>query len=99
MLKIVKQTSFLVITGILLVLFLPGYAKIQELRQKNRELEANARRLQAENLAMQVEKEKLERDPEYLERVGREKLGIVRKGEIIYRVIPEKEKSPSGKQE
>lgn len=93
MLKIVRQTSFLVFVGILLVLFFPGYAKMQELRQKNRDLEDNIKKLQAENLKFSQEKERLEKDPEYLERVAREKLGIVKKGEIVYKIInPEQEK-------
>ena len=92
MLKIVRQTSFLVFAGILLVLFFPGYAKMQELRQKNRELEATIKKLEKENLAINQEKERLENDPDYLEKVAREKLGIVRKGEDIYRVVPEEKK-------
>ncbi|HAH20257.1 MAG: hypothetical protein A2Y00_06250 [Omnitrophica WOR_2 bacterium GWF2_43_52] len=92
MLKIVRQTSFLVFAGILLVLFFPGYAKMQELRQKNRELEATIKKLEKENLAINQEKERLENDPDYLEKVAREKLGIVRKGEVIYRVVPEEKK-------
>ena len=92
MLKIVRQTSFLVFAGILLVLFFPGYAKMQELRQKNRELEATIKKLEKENLAISQEKERLENDPDYLEKVAREKLGIVRKGEVIYRVVPEEKK-------
>lgn len=92
MLKIVRQTSFLVFLGILLAVFFPGYAKMQELRQKNRELEANIKRLEEENIALSQEKEKLEKDPEYLERVAREKLGIVKKGEIVYKVVPEEKK-------
>lgn len=91
MLKIVKQSSFLIVMGILLVVFFPGYAKMQELRQKNRDLEENIKKLQAENLKFSQERERLEKDPEYLERVGREKLGIVKKGEVVYRVVnPEK---------
>ena len=78
--------------GILLVIFIPGYAKIQELRQKNQELEANVKRLQAENSAFQQEKERLENDPEYLEQVGRKELGIVKKGEIVYRLVPQEKK-------
>lgn len=93
MLKIVRQSSFLIVAGILLVVFFPGYAKIQEMRQKNKDLEENAKRLQAENLKLSAEKERLEKDPEYLERVGREKLGIIKKGEVVYKVVnPEKEK-------
>ena len=92
MLKIFRQTSFLAAVGILLVIFIPGYAKIQELRQKNQELEASVRRLQAENSAFQQEKERLENDPEYLEQVGRKELGIVKKGEISYRLVPQEKK-------
>lgn len=75
-----------------MVIFIPGYAKIQELRQKNNELEANVRRLQAENSAFQQEKERLEHDPEYLEQVGRKEFGIVKKGEIAYRLVPQEKK-------
>lgn len=92
MLKIIKQTSFLVFAGIFLVIFFPGFARMQELRQKNKELEVNIKKMEAENIALKQEKEKLEKDPEYLESVAREKLGIVKKGEIVYKFVPEKEK-------
>lgn len=98
MLKLIKQTSFLVFLAIFLIIFFPGYAKMQELRQKNRELEANINKLEKENLALQREKEKLEKDPDYLERVAREKLGIVKKGEVVYKVVsPEAEKDSEKK--
>lgn len=87
MLKIFKQTSVLVFLALILIIFFPGYAKIQELRQKNRDLEDNIKKLQAENLKFSRERERLEKDPEYLERVGREKLGIVKKGEVVYKVV------------
>jgi len=87
MLKIVKQTSFLVSVAVFLVIFFPGFAKMQELRQKNRDLEDNIKKLQAENLKFSQERERLEKDPGYLERVGREKLGIVKKGEVVYKVV------------
>lgn len=70
-----------------MIIFFPGYAKIQELRQKNRDLEDNIKKLQVENLKFSQERERLEKDPEYLERLGREKLGIVKKGEVVYRVV------------
>ena len=89
MLKIFKQTSFLIFLGLILIIFFPGYAKIQEMRQKNRKLDADIKRLKAENIALGIEKEKLEKDPEYLEQVAREKLGIVKKGETVYRLVPQ----------
>ena len=92
MFKLFRQASFLVFLGIMLVIFLPGYGKIQEMSQKNKALEANIKKLQAENSALILEKEKLEKDPEYLEQVGREKLGIVKKGETVYRLVPQESK-------
>ena len=89
MLKIFKQTSVLVFLGLILIIFFPGYAKIQEMRQKNRKLDADIKRLKAENIALGIEKEKLEKDPAYLEQVAREKLGIVKKGETVYRLVPQ----------
>ena len=89
MLKLFKQTSVLVFLGLILIIFFPGYAKIQEMRQKNRKLDADIKRLKAENIALGIEKEKLEKDPEYLEQVAREKLGIVKKGETVYRLVPQ----------
>ena len=92
MLKLIKQTSFLFFAALFLVVFFPGYAKIQELRQKNKELELNIRKLQRDNLAMRQERDKMEKDPDYLERVGRAQLGIVKKGETVYKLVPEQEK-------
>ena len=92
MFKLIKQTSFLAIIAVFLIIFMPGYAKIQELKQKNRELEANIKRLKRDNLSLQQEKEKIEKDPDYLERVGRQELGILKKGETIYKIVPEGEK-------
>lgn len=92
--KIVKQSYFLLCVGILLVIFFPGYCHMQELRQKNRDLEENIKKLQAENLKFSQERERLEKDPEYLERLGREKLGIVKKGEVVYRVVNPEENNP-----
>ena len=89
MFKIFKQTSLLVFLALILIIFFPGYAKIQEMRQKNRKLEADIKRLKAENIALSLEKEKLETDPNYLEQVAREKLGIVKKGETVYRLVPQ----------
>ena len=91
MFKIFKQTSLLVFLALILIIFFPGYAKIQEMRQKNKKLESDIKKLKAENIALSLEKEKLETDPNYLEQVAREKLGIVKKGETVYRLVPEGE--------
>ncbi|MDD4909735.1 MAG: septum formation initiator family protein [Candidatus Omnitrophica bacterium] len=74
------------ITFLLLIFFLPGYAKLQDLRQKNKELAEKIIELKNENKKLALERKRIEEDPVYLEKLAREKLGIVRKGEIVYKI-------------
>lgn len=76
---------------ILLVIFLPGFSKMQELRQDNKELEEKIARTKEENRALGEEKTKLSTDGLYLENVARQKMGITKKGETVYRLSPDEE--------
>jgi len=80
------------VTLFLLVLFLPGYTKLQELRDKNRALETKIKRLNIENALLQQELLRIADDPVYQEQIAREKMGVVRKGEIPVKIVPEKKK-------
>ena len=73
----------------LLIIFLPGYTKLQELGDKNRTLETKIKDLKIENALLQEQIRRMEQDEVYQERMVREKMGIVRKGEIPIKVIPE----------
>lgn len=73
-----------------LILFIPGFAKLQGLRSKNVDLEDKTKRLYIENALLQQELKRIENDPVYQERIAREKMGVVRKGEIPIKIIPEK---------
>lgn len=75
----------------LLVIFLPGFSKLQELRDRNRELERKIKDLSRQNILLQQELKSIENDPVYQEKIIREKMGVVRKGEIPVKIIPEKE--------
>ena len=89
---IIKKAFWLFgISVFLLIIFLPGYTKLQELRDKNRDLEAKIKRLNIENSLLQQELKRIESDPVYQEKIAREKMGIVRKGEIPIKIVPEKE--------
>jgi len=90
MLSLLRKTFWLFgITILLIVLFLPGYTKLQELRDKNRELAKNIKKLNMENTLLQEQLQRLERDTLYQEKVAREKMGVVRKGEIPVKIISE----------
>ncbi|MCM8796723.1 MAG: septum formation initiator family protein [Candidatus Omnitrophica bacterium] len=75
-----------------LILFLPGYTKLQELRDRNRELAEKIKRLEIENALLQQELYRAEKDSLYQEGIIRDKMGIVRKGEMPVKIIPVEDK-------
>jgi cell division protein FtsB len=89
MLSILKKAFWLFGSAVfLLIIFLPGYTKLQEARDKNRDLESRMKRLTIENNLMQQELQRIEDDPVYQERIAREKMGVVRRGEIPIKIVP-----------
>ncbi len=90
MLPILKRGFwFFFIAVFLLVLFLPGYTKLQELRDKNRDLEVKIKQLKIENSLLEQELKRVDNDPLYQEKIVREKMGVVRRGEIPLKIVPE----------
>lgn len=77
-----------IFTFIVLIIFLPSYTKMQDLQQKNNEFADQIQQLKKENISLHEEKNRLETDPVYLEKVGREKMGIVKEGEVMYKIVP-----------
>ena len=86
-----KAFSAFGIVIFLLIIFLPGYTKLQELKDRNKDLETKIKYLNVENALLQQEIKRIENDPVYQEKIAREKMGVVRKGEIPIKIIPEKE--------
>ena len=68
---------------VIIAIFLPGFSRLQELKEENRNLERRLEILKKANKELKEEKERLENDPTYVEKIAREKLGMARKGEII----------------
>lgn len=77
-----------VLTIIVLIIFLPSYTKMQDLKQKNLDYKKQIEQLQQEALELREEKRLLESDPVYLEKVAREKMGLIREGEVVYKITP-----------
>ena len=70
-------------------LYIPGYSKIQELKEHDKKLAVKVEKLAQENAKLSEELEKLKNDPVYLESIARKEMGLVREGEVIYRLIPD----------
>jgi len=79
-----KELFYILIAlAIAAVIFLPGFSKLQGLKEEKRNLERRIEVLKRANRELRSEKEKLENDPTYAEKIAREKLGMSRQGEIV----------------
>lgn len=67
-----------------------AYYRVSQSRYQVREVEKKLRELKLENEGLK-EEEKNVKNPFYLEKLAREKLGLAKKGEIVYKIIPLKE--------
>lgn len=77
---------YLIIFGtVLIAAFLPGFSRLQELNAEREQYRRRINLLEECNSALEEEVERLHTDPEYIEKKARDKLGIVRKGEVVYR--------------
>lgn len=79
---------FFCFLAVIVAIYLPGFSELQKLREENEHKMRQIKLLQDRNQRLKDELIKLKNDPEYIEKKAREKLGIVKKGEIIYRVSP-----------
>ena len=69
----------------LCIIFLPSYSELHKLREENDQLLRRILLLEQHNDQLKEELQKMKQDPDYVEKRAREKLGIIKKGEIIYR--------------
>ena len=71
-----------------------GFVQIHSLWQEKKNLKKESKMLQAKMVDLEIEKKRLEKDEFYLEKQARERLGMVKKGEKVYKVVPLKEVPP-----
>jgi cell division protein FtsB len=71
-----------------------GFIQIHSLWQEKKNLKKESKMLQAKMVDLEIEKKRLEEDKFYLEKQARERLGMVKEGEKVYRIVPLKEIPP-----
>ena len=74
---------------LILAFFLPSYTQMQDLNLKNQDYESQIQDLTKKNAKLREEKRLLVEDPDYFEKVAREKMGLVKENEVIYKFVPE----------
>lgn len=77
---------FFAIVIILVLIFFPSFSRYQKLSSERKRLQKKIEELERLNRQLEEKKYKLEHDIEYIERRAREKLGIVKKGEVPYKI-------------
>ena len=77
------------LVAVLILVFSPGFMKIQELRNKNQDLARKNKRLEAENTMLKIELQRVDKDQVYQEKILREKMGVVRKDEVPVKIVPQ----------
>jgi cell division protein DivIC len=71
-----------------------GFIQIHSLWQEKKNLEKESKMLQAQMVDLEIEKKRLENDKFYIEKQARERLGMVKEGEKVYKFVPLKEAPP-----
>ena len=90
-----KNAFFLFIgTIVVFALFLPSYTELQDLKQTNQDYDRQIRELKRQNKMLVEERRRLTEDPSYLEKVAREKMGLIKEGEVIYKILPSNQEAP-----
>jgi len=85
----IKNVVFLfVVLAAVFVVYLPSYMQMQDLRNRNLTFEKRIIDLEAENIEIAEERDRLKNDPEYFERVARERMGLIKDGEVVYKALP-----------
>ena len=70
------------------VVYLPSYLQMQDLRHRNEVFQKRINDLEKDTEALTQERERLIKDPSYFEKVARERMGLIKDGEVIYKVVP-----------
>ena len=86
-----KRVGVFVAIAVIILIFLPSFVKLQQLRYRDRILKEKIKTLEKNNNVLFTEKNRLENDSFYLEEVARQEMGVTRKGEIIYKIVPQQE--------
>ncbi|NGZ09836.1 MAG: septum formation initiator family protein [Nitrospira sp. LK70] len=71
-----------------------GLTRYLSMRDHARNLEQELSALHRENALLQRDITRLQHDPAKIEQLAREQLGYVRKGETVYQLAPDPEKTP-----
>lgn len=71
--------------------FWPQFVKHEELKRTEKSLQTRVESEEVKNMRLRREENDLKTNPNYVEKVAREKLGLVKPGELIYKFEEDKQ--------
>ena len=95
--RMVKRILLLLVFAFLVYRFFTGpygFVQIHSLWKEKNNLEKESKMLDAEIVDLEIEKKRLTDDEFYLEKQARERLGMIKEGEKVYRIIYQKKSTP-----
>lgn len=87
-----KKLRVFIIIFLLVLIYLPSFAKVQELKSRLKHTQTEIREVRERNTELEKEINLMKNSKEYLEIVARDKMGVVKKGETVLKIIREEEK-------
>jgi cell division protein FtsB len=81
--------GMLIFSIVIAAAFLPGYLKLNQMKAQEAKLKEQIRSLRNKNAQLQMEKRRLISDINYVEKIAREKIGLVKEGEIPIKILDE----------
>jgi cell division protein FtsB len=94
--KILRRFLLLLILASVLYIYFGGnygFLRLLSLKKEKGSIILETKRLQAQNMDLELEKEKLKNDPFYIEKVARERYGMAKEDEVIYKFIQPQDSS------
>lgn len=94
--KILRRVLYLLLISLIFYLYFAGdygFIRLLSLKAEKENTILETKRLQALNLDLQIEKEKLKDDLSYIEKVARERYGMAKKDELIYKFVQPQDSS------
>ena len=79
-----------VLLFLLAFLYFPSYSKYLKLKRQEERLAQDIAELQTKVDELKKEEYLIQHDPAHLEQVVRKELGLVKPGEVVYKLVPEK---------
>lgn len=89
--QIIRGLAIMAVVLLVIIFFFGDHGVYQLIRLKaeRKTTQETIDRLRAERIDLEAEKNRLETDLEYVERIARERYRMSRKGEKVFKVIPE----------